>query len=194
MVSDLVFCSFTCQSCQDIQTTTRAGYSPPPPWPHKRLFIARKLSIQFSSVAQSCLILCDPMDCSTPGFPVLCSNSCPWSWWCHPTVSSSVVPFSSCLQSFPASGSFPMSQFFPSGGLSIVWANYWSLGALCWIKTGRPVRVHTVNIFSKMAFFFHSPIHPSSTHPPIFHPSTHAPTNNHRSFTNVWKHHPQQVY
>ena len=40
------------------------------------------------------------------------SNSCPSSWWCHPTVSSSIVPFSSCLQSFPASGSFPMSRFF----------------------------------------------------------------------------------
>ena len=44
--------------------------------------------------------------------PRACSNSCPSSWWCHPTISSSVVPFSSCLQSFPASGSFPMSQFF----------------------------------------------------------------------------------
>ena len=43
------------------------------------------------------------------------SNSCPLSQWCHPTISSSVVPFSSCLQSFPASGSFPMSQFFASG-------------------------------------------------------------------------------
>ena len=48
-----------------------------------------------------------------------CSNSCPLSWWCHPTISSSVIPFSSCLQSFPASGSFPMSQFFVSGGQSI---------------------------------------------------------------------------
>ena len=44
------------------------------------------------------------------------SNSCPSSWWCHPTISSSVIPFSSCLQSSPASGSFPMSQFFASGG------------------------------------------------------------------------------
>ena len=44
------------------------------------------------------------------------SNLRPLSWWCHPTISSSVVPFSSCLQSFPASGSFPMSQFFTSGG------------------------------------------------------------------------------
>ena len=45
-----------------------------------------------------------------------CSNSCPLSQWCHPTISSSVVPFSSCLQSFPASGSFPMTQLFASGG------------------------------------------------------------------------------
>ena len=51
----------------------------------------------------------------TPG---ACSNSCPSSQWCHPTISSSVVPFS-CLQSFPASGSFPMSQFFASRGQSI---------------------------------------------------------------------------
>ena len=48
-----------------------------------------------------------------------CSNSCPLSRWCHPTISFSVVPLSSCLQSFPASGSFPMSQFFASGGQSI---------------------------------------------------------------------------
>ena len=48
-----------------------------------------------------------------------CSNSCPLSWWCHPTISSSVVPFSSCLQSFPASGSFLMSRLFAWGGQSI---------------------------------------------------------------------------
>ena len=52
----------------------------------------------------------------TPGVH---SNSCPLSWWCHPTIPPSVIPFSSCLQSFPASASFPMSQFFPSGGQSI---------------------------------------------------------------------------
>ena len=51
--------------------------------------------------------------------PGACSNSCPLSWWCHPTISSSVVPFSFCLQSFSASGSFQMSQFFWSGGQSI---------------------------------------------------------------------------
>ena len=51
--------------------------------------------------------------------PRACSNSCPLSWWCHPTISSSVIPFSSCLRSFPASGSFPMSWLFSSGGQSI---------------------------------------------------------------------------
>ena len=80
-------------------------------------------TVHFSSVAQSCLTLWDPMDCK----PSLCvhhqlaaySNSCPLSQWCHPTISSSVVSFSSCLQSLPASGSFPMSEFFASGGQSI---------------------------------------------------------------------------
>ena len=50
--------------------------------------------------------------------PGVCSNSCPLSWWCLTTISSSVSPFSSCLQSFPASGSFPMSRLFASGGQS----------------------------------------------------------------------------
>ena len=77
-------------------------------------------SVQFSSVGQSCLTLCDPMNCSMPGLPVhhQLSNSCPSSWWCHPTISSSVVPFSSFPQSFPTSGYFQISQFFASGGQS----------------------------------------------------------------------------
>ena len=58
------------------------------------------------------------LPCPSPS-PGVCSNSCPLSQWCHPTISSCVVPFSSCLQSFPASGSFQMSQFFSSGGQSI---------------------------------------------------------------------------
>ena len=81
--------------------------------------------LQFSSVTHLCPTLCNPMDYSTPGFPVhhqhqvgVCSNSCPSSLWCHPTISSSVIPFS-CLQFFPASGSFPVSQFFAWGGQSI---------------------------------------------------------------------------
>ena len=61
--------------------------------------------------------------CPSPT-PRVHPNSCASSWWCHPTISSSVVPFSSCLQSFPASGSFPVNQFFVSGGQSIgVWAS-----------------------------------------------------------------------
>ena len=56
--------------------------------------------------------------CPSP-IPGVYPNSCPLSQWCHPTILSSVVPFSSCLQSFPASGSFPMSQFFALGGQSI---------------------------------------------------------------------------
>ena len=51
--------------------------------------------------------------------PEVCSNSCPLSRWCHPTISPSVTPFSPCLQSFPSSGSLPMSRLFPSGGQSI---------------------------------------------------------------------------
>ena len=58
------------------------------------------------------------LPCISPT-PGACSNSYPSSQWCYPTISSSVVPFFSCLQSFPASGSFPMSQFFTSGGQSI---------------------------------------------------------------------------
>ena len=58
------------------------------------------------------------LPCSSPT-PGACSNLCPSSRWCHPTISSSVIPFFSHLQSFPASGSFPMSWFFASGGQSI---------------------------------------------------------------------------
>ena len=58
------------------------------------------------------------LPCPSPA-PRAYSNSCPSSWWCYPTISSSAIPFFSCLQSYPASGSFPMSQFFSSGGQSI---------------------------------------------------------------------------
>ena len=83
-------------------------------------------SVQFSSVAQSCPTFCDPMDCSMPGLlvhhqlPEFTQTRAHWvsDAICHPTISSSVIPFSR-LQSFPASGSFPTSQFFTSGGWSI---------------------------------------------------------------------------
>ena len=72
------------------------------------------------SVTKSRSAFWDPMGCNMPGFPVLhclpvCSNSFPLSWWCHPTISSSVIHFFSCLQSFPASGSFLMSQQVAKG-------------------------------------------------------------------------------
>ena len=80
--------------------------------------------LEFSSVAQLCPTLWphEPQltrpPCPSPT-PRVYPNSCPLSWWCHPTISPSVDPFSSCPQSFPASVSFQMSQFFASGGQSI---------------------------------------------------------------------------
>ena len=80
-------------------------------------------SVQFShSVVSNSLWPHEPQHtrppCPSPT-PRVHPNSCPSSQWCHPTMSSSVVPFSSCPQPFPASGSFPLSQFFTSGGQSI---------------------------------------------------------------------------
>ena len=72
------------------------------------------------------------------------SNSCPWSRWCHPTISSSVVPFSSCLQSFPASWSFPVSQFFASDGQSIgtsALASVLPMNIQDWFPLGRTVLI-----------------------------------------------------
>ena len=86
------------------------------------MFIKKK--IQFSPLAHSCPTLRPHglqharLTCPSPT-PGVHSNSCPLDQWCHPTISSSVVPFSSHLQSFPASGSFQMNQFFTSGGQSI---------------------------------------------------------------------------
>ena len=84
--------------------------------------------LQFSSVQFSCSVMSDSLQlhglqharppCPSPSTGVY-ANSCPLSRWCHPTISSSVMPFSSHLQSFPASGSFPVSQFLASGGHSI---------------------------------------------------------------------------
>ena len=93
-------------------------------WRFRDPLRVKHLSVQFSSVTQSSPTLWDPMDCSTSGFPVCYhswsySNSCPLNQWCDPTMSSSVVPFSSCFQSFPALGSFPVSQFLAAGGQSI---------------------------------------------------------------------------
>ena len=86
------------------------------------------IKIQFISVClftKSCPTLCGPMNSSMPGFsifkyfPEFLQTDVQVSQWCHPTISSSVTPFSSCPQFFPASGSFPMRQLSASGGQSI---------------------------------------------------------------------------
>ena len=84
--------------------------------------------VTFSSVQFRCSVVSDSLwphglqhaslPCPSPS-PGACSSSCPSNWWCHATISSSVVPLTSCLQSFPALGSLPVSQFFTSGGQSI---------------------------------------------------------------------------
>ena len=87
------------------------------------VIVIKQISVQFS-----CSVISNSLwphglhharpPCPSPT-PRACSNSCPLSWWCHPTISSSIVPFSSCLQSFPASGSFPMRWLFTSRDQSI---------------------------------------------------------------------------
>ena len=116
----------------------------------QRKAMSNNVQIQLSSITQLCLTLWDPMDCSTPGFPVHhqlpeLTQTRPLSQWCQPTISSSVIPFSSCLQSFPASESFLVSRFFTSGGQSIGASasasvlpvsiqDWFPLGWTCWIS------------------------------------------------------------
>ena len=92
-------------------------------WLWGKLGLVLMGSVQFShSVLSDSLwphgLQQDRLPCPSP-IPGACSNSCSLSWWCHPTISSSVISLSSCLQPFPASGSIPVSQFFTSGGQSI---------------------------------------------------------------------------
>ena len=89
-------------------------------------------STQWLSVAQSCLTLRPHglqhgrLPCPSPS-PGACLNSCPLSRWCHPSILSSGIPFSSCLHSFQASGSFTMSWvFYNELALHIMWPKYWS--------------------------------------------------------------------
>ena len=77
-----------------------------------------------------------PLPCPSPT-PGVYSNSCPLSRWCHPTISSSVVPFFSCLRSFPALGFFPVSQFFALGGQSIGVSASASVLPMNWFPLGR---------------------------------------------------------
>ena len=92
-------------------------------WLKWQIYICYISSVQFSHSVMSDSLQPHGLQYARPPCPSptprVYSNSCPLSWWCHPTISSSVVPFSSCPQSFPASGSFPMSQVFTSGGWSI---------------------------------------------------------------------------
>ena len=92
------------------------------------VILVRQRKILFCSVQFSGSVMSDsfrPHGLQHPKLPCpspptgACSNSCPLSRWCHPAISSSIIPFSSCLQSFPASGSFPVSQFFTPGDQSI---------------------------------------------------------------------------
>ena len=116
------------------------------------------------------------LPCPSP-FPRACSDSCPLSQWCHPTISSSVIPFSSCLRSFPASGSFPRSQFFISGGQSIRalasasvlpmniqdWFPLGLSGFIFWLSKGLS-RVFSNNTIWKHQFFSAQPSSWSTSH------------------------------
>ena len=118
-------------------------------------------------IARLCPTLCYPMICSTPDFPVLhlppgvCSNSSPLNQWCHPTISSSVIPFSFCLQEV----FFPMSRLFTSGGQSIgasALASVFSMNIQDWFPLGLS-RVSATTI-QKHQFFSAQPSLWSSSH------------------------------
>ena len=120
---------------------------------HFTVYLQLRHQVQFSSITQSCPTLCDPMDCSMPGLPVhhqlpeftqthvhwvgdAIQPSHPLSF---PSLAFSVVPSSSRLQSFPASGSFPMNQLFASGGQSIgvsASASVLLINTQCWSPLG----------------------------------------------------------
>ena len=146
-------------------------------------WVSHSLPLQFSSVQFSHSVMSNSLwshevqharpPCPLPT-PRACSNSCPLSRWCHPTISSSVIPFSSCLQSFPASGSFLMNQFFTSGGQSIGVSasasvlpmniqNCYPLGLTGWIslQSKRLSRVFSNTTFQEYQFlalsFLYSP-------------------------------------
>ena len=99
-------------------------------------------ALQFRSVAQSCPTLCNPMNCSTPGLPVhhqlpeSTQTQHPSSRWCHPTISSSVVPFSSCPKSLPA------SVFSNESTLHVRWPKYWSFSFSIILSKEHPGLIH----------------------------------------------------
>ena len=143
------------------------------------------ISVSFWVFVQSLSypILCDPMGCSMPGSPCSslstwdCSDSCLSSWWCYLTISSSTAVFSFCLESFPASGSFPMSQLFASGGQSFgasAWASVPLMNIQGWFPLGLiglissqsrgPTRVFSSTIIQKHQFFGAQPSFWSNSH------------------------------
>ena len=115
----------------------------------------KKASVQFSSVAQLCLTLQphEPQHARPPCLsptPGVYPNPCPLSLWCHPVISSSVVPFSPCPQSFPTSGSFQMSQFFTSGGQSIgvsASTSVLPMNTQDWSPLGCMLHIFIINVF-----------------------------------------------
>ena len=118
-------------------------------------------SVLFNSVTQSCPTLWPHglqhtrLPCLSPA-PRACSNSRPSSRWCHPTILSSIIPFSSCLQSFLASESFPMSQFFASGGQSIRTSAFPSVPLMNiqgWFPLGL---IGLISLLSKCLLQYHS--------------------------------------
>ena len=112
-----------CRWMEEIQSWVRLGPGPESPWSPANGEGLFPEWVQFS-----CSVMSDSLQphglqharlpCPSPT-PGVYSNSCPLSRWCHPIISSSVIPFSSCHQSFPASGSFQMNQLFASGSQSI---------------------------------------------------------------------------
>ena len=121
--------------------------------------------VQFSSVAQSCPTLCDPMNSSMPGLPVhhqLLESTQTYVHWVGDAISSSVVPFPSCPQSFPASGSSQMSQHFASGGqrievsasTSVLPMNTQDWSPLAWIGW---ISLQSKGLNSSALSFLHSP-------------------------------------
>ena len=129
-------------------------------------------SVQFSHSVMSDSLLYHGQHTRLPCpslFPKVYSNSCPLSWWCHPTISSSVVPFSFHLQSFPASESFPVRWLFASGGQKI--------GASASASV-LPMNIQIVFIFTQGSFLVprsHSGFHVMLSHicrfePPVFEP------------------------
>ena len=99
------------------------GYSWPRDWTWAFWIAARFFTISATRKAHSVVKSCPPLHATLPYaslFPRVCLDSCPLSWWCHPTLLFSVTPFLSCIQSFPTSGSCPMSW------LCIRWPSYWS--------------------------------------------------------------------